>query len=219
MATEPQSPVLAWLDRHFSVELPFLRFARNVVLLSLAGLAPTLALYIALSPGLWPHLLATDAALARFLRQIVTNGLPVVLVINAFGLILFAQLRSRRLSPVRALAIDIPARIGAFIALHVVIYPASALMFGSFGGDPGQGLRVVGPTLAQSAAFANLSGVYLYATLISALPLHMAMVGGAANSMGLRTPTTPALMLAALVIFGLQALLLTGLALVLGRGA
>ena len=210
METEPQSPVLAWLDRHFSVELPFLRFARNVVLLSLAGLAPTLALYIALSPGLWPHLLATDAALARFLRQIVTNGLPVVLVINAFGLILFAQLRSRRLSPARALAIDIPARIGAFIALHVVIYPASALMFDSFGGDPAQGLRVVGPTLTQSAAFGNLSGVYLHATLISALPLHMALIGRAANNMGLRAPSAHVLVLGALTIFGLQALLLTG---------
>ncbi|GGE27112.1 hypothetical protein SAMN05421774_11335 [Gemmobacter megaterium] len=210
MATKPQSAVLAWLDRHFSVELPFLRFARNVVLLSLAGLAPTLALYIALSPGLWPHLLATDAALPRFVRQIATNGLPVVLVVNAFGLILFAQLRSRRLSPACALAIDLPARIGAFIALHVVIYPASALMFGSFGGDPVQGLRVVGPTLTQSAAFANLSGVYLYATLISALPLHMAMVGGAMQARALSTPTMPLLIALALAIFGLQALLLTG---------
>jgi hypothetical protein len=52
MATEPATAVLAWLDRHFSVALPFLRFARNIVLLSLAGLAPVLALYIALSPGL-----------------------------------------------------------------------------------------------------------------------------------------------------------------------
>jgi hypothetical protein len=210
VAAKPQLAVLAWLDRHFSVELPLLRFARNVVLLSLAGLAPVLALYITLSPGLWSHLLATEAALQRLSRQIVTNGLPVVLVINAFGLILFAQLRSRRLSPACALAIDVPARIGAFIALHVMIYPASALMFGSFGGDPVQGLRVVGPTLTQSAAFANLSGVYLYATLISALPLHMAMVGGAMQARALSTPTMPLLIALALAIFGLQALLLTG---------
>ena len=101
----------------------------------------------------------------------------------------------------------------------MVIYPTSALFFGSFGGDPVQGLRVVGPSLLQSAAFANLSGVYLYATLISALPLHMALVGGAANNMGLRAPSGHVLVLAALAIFGLQALLLTGLALLLGLGA
>ena len=220
MARDPEISLLAWLDRHFSVALPFGRFARNIALLSLAGLVPTLALYIALSPGLWGHLMATDAALARFLRQIVTNGLPVVLILNAVCLILFAQLRARRLSPARALAIDIPARIGAFIALHAVIYPASALMFGSFGGDPAQALRVVAPTLAQAAGFGNLSGVYLYATLISALPLHMALVGAAAQGLGLWVPRVPVLVtvvliLAALAIFGAQALLLTGVAVLL----
>jgi len=216
MATEPTIPVLALLDRHFSVELPLLRFARNTLLLSLAGLAPTLALYIALAPGLWAHLLATEAALARFARQIATNGLPVIFVVNAIGLVLYAQLRARRLGPGRCLSIDIPVRIGAFVTLHLVIYPASALMFGSFGGDPVLGLRVVGPTLAQSAAFANLSGAYLYATLVSALPLHMALLGGALYTRGLRVPSIPVLMLAALAVFGVQALLLTSIAVLLG---
>ncbi|MCC5971658.1 MAG: hypothetical protein JJU15_17070 [Pararhodobacter sp.] len=216
MATESATDVLAWLDRHFSVELPFLRFARNTLLLSLAGLAPTLALYIVLAPGLWSHLLAMDAALARFARQVATNGLPVIFVVNALGLVLYAKLRANRLGPGRCLAIDIPARIAAFIALHLVIYPASALLFGSFGGDPVQGFRVVGPTLAQSAAFANLSGVYLYATLLSAVPLHMALLGGALHNRGLRVPSMPVLMLAALAVFGLQALLLTGVAILLG---
>lgn len=212
MVRDTEAPLLVWLDRHFSVALPFGRFARSIALLSLAGLVPTLALYIALSPGLWGHLMATDAALVRFLRQIVTNGLPVVLILNACSLILFAQLRVRQLNPPRALAIDISARIGAFIALHAVIYPASALMFGSFGGDPAQALRVVAPTVAQAAGFANLSGVYLYATLISALPLHVAMVGTAAQGLGLRVPRMPVLILAALAIFGAQTLLLTAVA-------
>jgi hypothetical protein len=215
MATEPSISVLAWFDRHFSVDLPVLRFARNTLLLSLVGLAPVLALYIALAPGLWGHLLASDEALARFARQIATNGLPVVFVVNAFGLSLYAQLRANRLGPRRTLAIDVPARIGAFIALHVVIYPVSALLFGSFGGDPLQALRVVGPTLAQSAAFENLSGVYLYATLVSAVPLHMALVGEELQRLGLRSSML-VLTLAALSVFGVQALLITGVALLLG---
>lgn len=216
MATEPKIPVLAWFDRHFSVELPFTRFVRNTFLLSLAGLAPMLALYITLAAGLWAHLLGTEAALGRFARQIATNGLPVIFVVNAISLVLYAQLRARRLGPGRCLAIDIPARIGAFIAMHLLIYPASALVFGSFGGDPVLGLLVVGPTLAQSAAFANLSGVYLYATLVSAVPLHMTLIGKALHNLGLRAPSMPVLMLAALAVFGVQALLLTGIAMLPG---
>jgi hypothetical protein len=97
----------------------------------------------------------------------------------------------------------------------VVIYPVSALLFGSFGGDPLQALRVVGPTLAQSAAFENLSGVYLYATLVSAVPLHMALVGEELQRLGLRSSML-VLTLAALSVFGVQALLITGVALLLG---
>ena len=211
MANGRDRDLLAWLDRHFAVHLPVTRFARNVALLSLAGLAPVLALYIALAPGLGAHLWASGAALTRFARQIVTNGLPVVFVVNALGLILFARLRARRIAPSRALTLDIPARIGAFIALHLAIYPASAMLFGSFGGDPVQALRVTGPTLTQSAGFANLSGVYLYATLVSALPLHMALVGQVL-AQGQLAARVPVLMLAALAIFVAQALLLTVLA-------
>ncbi|WP_299364688.1 hypothetical protein [uncultured Paracoccus sp.] len=138
-------------------------------MLSLAGLAPVLTVYVLLAPGLWRHLAASDVGLGRFVRQIATNGLPVVFVINMLGLLFHAQMRREGLSPVRILAIDISARIGAFIAPHMLIYPASALLFGSFGGDPLQALSVVAPTLSQSAAFPNLSGVYLYATLASAL--------------------------------------------------
>lgn len=209
MAKGRDRDLLAWLDRHFSVHLPFSRFARNVALLSLAGLVPVLALYIALAPGLGPHL--WGPALGRFARQIVTNGLPVVFVVNALGLILFAQLRARRIAPLRALALDIPARIGAFVGLHLAIYPVSAMLFGSFGGDPVQALRVTGPTLAQSAGFVNLSGVYLYATLVSALPLHMALVGEVLAQRRRAAPL-PVLIVAALVIFVAQAVLLTVLA-------
>ncbi len=216
MARGQDSDIITWLDRHFSMHLPFSRFARNVALLSITGLGPVLALYIALAPGLGPHLWQSGAALGRFARQIVTNGLPVVFVVNALGLILFAQLRARRMAPLRVLALDIPARIGAFVGLHLAIYPASAMLFGSFGGDPAQALRVTGPTLASSAGFANLSGVYLYATLVSALPLHMALAG---QVLAQRRPATQphTLFLAALGIFAMQALILTGVALLIGR--
>ena len=88
-------------------------------------------------------------------------------------------------------------------------YPASALMFASFGGDPGQGLRVVGPTLAQAGAFGNLSGVYLYVTLATALPLHMALAEAAMRQRGARHLPLALIAGPALAILALQVFLLT----------
>ena len=52
MAKEQERLAFAWLDQHFSVRLPFTRFARNTLLLSLVGLTPVLAFYILLTSGL-----------------------------------------------------------------------------------------------------------------------------------------------------------------------
>lgn len=186
---------LAAVERHFAPALPFARFARNLALASLAGLLPVLALYIALRPGFAGHLLAAEGALAPFLRQVITNGLPVVLAVNWAGFALFGRLRAGRVSPAVALGLDFAARVGLLVLLHAAIFVASARIFGSFGGDPVQALRVLGPTLVGAAGFGNLSGVYLYATLASGLPLHLALAeaalgrhrggGGAAIALGL----------------------------------
>jgi hypothetical protein len=89
-----------------------------------------------------------------------------------------------------------------------VIFAASAVAFGSFGGSPGQALRVVAPTLVQAAAFGNLSGAYLYATLLSALPLHVAALAAIRD----RPAGTGAAVALALVAFALQAAVLTAVA-------
>lgn len=209
MVKDTPPPLVTWFERHFSVQLPFTRFARNLILLSLIGLGPVLALYIALTPGFWSHLLTADAALARFLRQILTNGLSVVFAVNAVSVILFSQLRLRNVNVGAALVLDLLARTVFFAALHAVIFFASALVFGSFGGDPVQALRVVSPTLAQAAAFGNLSGVYLYALLISALPLHMALAKAWLQRHGYGPTSGTILVLVSSVIIAAQILLLT----------
>ncbi|MFU8883707.1 MAG: hypothetical protein ACNA7Q_15185 [Rhodobacterales bacterium] len=212
MAETTPTGLFAWFDRHFSVRLPFTRFARNTVLLSLLGFVPVLILYIALIPGFWSHLTTSDAALVRFVRQILTNGLPVVFTVNAGSMIMFSQSRLRTIGPGSALALDFATRTIAFMLLHAVIFFVSAQMFGSFGGDPLQGLRVAGPTVLQAAAFGNLSGVYLYATLISALPLHMALAEIWLERHGYRPASSVALVLFSLAIIAAQVLLLTGIA-------
>jgi hypothetical protein len=105
-------------------------------------------------------------------------------------------------------------RVVVFIVLHAVIYTLSADWFGSFGGSRLKALRVVGPTLAHSALFQNISGVYLYATLISALPLYVTAIERSDRLGRLlnRFPGRTGFVLAALALFGLFAVLLAAAA-------
>lgn len=207
--------MLAWFDRHFSTQLPVGRFLRNTALLSLAALLPVLGLYIARTPGFTAHLVGTEGALAPFLRKILTNGLPVVVAVNWAALILFARARAGAIRPGAALALDFGARIGLFAALNGTVFVASALAFGAFGGELAQALGALGPTLARAAAFGNLAGVYLYATLVGALPLHMTLIGILLAERGHRDTPLTWLALPAVGIIAVQLVALTGLGWVL----
>lgn len=167
------------MDRFFSLDLPFSRFAANTLILSCINLVPLLLFYVALTPGFGSMLMENGPALRRFLRQVLTNGIPVVFAVNYLSFFLYAVSAKRQgthSSPIFILIVDLPSRICVFVALHAFIYFVSADWFGSFGGDRWQALRVVGPTLARSAMFENISGVYLYATMISAVPLHLNVI-------------------------------------------
>lgn len=167
------------MERYFSVEMPGGIFVRNTFLFSLAALVPALLLYVSLVPGFSSALAAGDYALGRFLRQVVTNGLPVVFAINYVSFFLFAVVQQRddaRRDPGVFLLFDIGIRVVLFLGIHALIYVFSADWFGSFGGSRATALSVVAPTLARSAHFENISGVYLYATMVSALPLYASTI-------------------------------------------
>lgn len=137
---------------------------------------PVLALYVALTPGFSAHLAAGGPALGRFLRQVLTNGLPVVVIVNYVGFFLFALSHEKSENgrdPATYIVFDFFGRLGLFVVLHALIYVISADWYGSFGGSRTTALSVVAPTLARSALFENISGVYLYATLTSAIPLYI----------------------------------------------
>lgn len=105
----------------------------------------------------------------------MTNGLPVVFVINYVGFFLFALSHERANQggdPASYVVVDVILRLGLFVCLHALIYVVSADWYGSFGGSRATALQVVAPTLARSALFENISGVYFYATFISAIPLY-----------------------------------------------
>lgn len=192
--------------RHFSLDLTAWVFLRNTLLVSLAALMVTVPAYVALVPGFAGFLLGGGDAPMRFLRQVVTNGLPVVLVINYVSFFLLAWLdRSRGVAPLPVVGMDIALRAALFVALHALIYMLSADWFGSFGGNRGTALRVVGPTLSAAAAWQNISGAYLYATLISAVPLYSHAVARSAwlGPIAARVPYRAGPVLLALLPFGL----------------
>lgn len=213
------------MEKYFSLEMSAGRFARNTLIVSVLGLTPLMLVYIALTPGFSAMLLDGGPALSRFLRQILTNGLPVVFAVNWVSFFLLAWIVSRR-GRDRGMAlvflIDLPARVVIFVLLHAVIYVVSADWFGSFGGSRLTALQVVAPTLARSALFENISGVYLYATLISALPLYVAAIehsaqagGGALFPLGAlirRLPGRSGPLLLALALFALFVGVLTAFA-------
>ena len=216
------------MTRYFSLEIPFPQFVVNTLIASCLSLALLLLLYVLLTPGFAAMLLGNRLALGRFLRQVVTNGLPVVFVVNYISFFLYALITDRKpgtISPAMVLLFDPPVRAAVFVGLHAVIYVLSADWYGSFGGDRMQALWVVGPTLLNSANFGNISGVYLYATLVSAVPLYTTAIEqilnkrrGGANLLRRWTRLlhgTTGLVVTALLIFAIFAGLLTGFAAVI----
>lgn len=213
------------MEKYFAIDMPFWRFARNTLIVSCLGLFPLLLLFILRTPGFGAHLLNGGPALGRFLRQVITNGLPVVFAVNYLSFFLYAAGNASRSDgpvPMRLILIDIPARMVLFILLHAVIYFLSADWFGSFGGDHWQALTVVGPTLVRSALFENISGVYLYATLVGALPLYVSVMQsqsahgtGFAAKLMRRMPGRAGPIILALLMVALSVVVLTAAAAVI----
>ncbi|WP_339403468.1 hypothetical protein [Cognatishimia coralii] len=99
-------------------------------------------------------------------------------MINYVSLFLYAlsinEMRGRDL--IVFAATDVVARLALFFGLHTLVYVLSADWYDSFGGDRLIAISVVAPTLARSAYFENVSGVYFYATFVSAMPLYVTAI-------------------------------------------
>ncbi len=208
----------AMIDRYFALDAPFPQFPLAVLAISCLGIGPLLAVYVGLTPGFTPMLLGGGLGLRLFARQVLTDGLLVVYIVNYFGFLVYAASAAPRRRGARrwpVLVVDPPLRAALFVGLHALIYFNSADLFGSFAGDHWLALRVVGPTLARSARFENLEGVYLYATLVGALPIYAVVVDRLLARNGGSGPPAPrrlaAIVLAA-ALCALCALLVTAIA-------
>ncbi|WP_289069370.1 hypothetical protein [uncultured Aliiroseovarius sp.] len=205
------------INRYFAIDMPAVRFASHTLVVSLLTLIPVVLLYVIMTPGFGAMLLGGGLALGRFARQVATNGLPVVFVVNYVSFFLFATLAAKPASNygIRlVLLVDLPVRVFGFIGLHAVIYVLSADLFGSFGGSRATALRVVAPTLARSILFENISGAYLYATLVSALPLYVTAIknSGTLGGLSRRLPGRSGPLVFAVAFFAFTVLALTAFA-------
>lgn len=202
------------MNYYFAIDMPAMHFARNTLAFSLLSLVPALLIFVALTPGFGGMLVGGGPLLSRFLRQVATNGLPVVFTVNYVSFFLFACIAARpdAIYGLRlVLLVDLPVRVVGFVVLHAVIYTLSADLFGSFGGSRATALRVVAPTLVRSILFENISGAYLYATLASALPLYVTAIENS-DHLGKLAKTLPGRsgsVLFALALFAVSVLALT----------
>jgi hypothetical protein len=165
------------MDRYFSPQLPGLRFVLNVLLFSLASLFLLLFTYITWTPGFWNQLLTDGLARMHFFREVLLYGLPTTFIVNYLGFMGYSYFAHSGTNMVNLkvrhiLIIDLLARVALFVAVTTIIFIAFAHFTDeAFLGSKVRALKSVGPTLAYAAVFQDLSGVYLYATAISAFPL------------------------------------------------
>ena len=111
----------AYMQRFFSTKMPGVTFVMNVLIFSLIGLLPVLLVYVMRAPGFASALMDSGPALSRFLRQVLTNGLPVIFIVNYVGFFLFAVLNAKDTNsrdPAVFILFDVITRVALFLVLH-----------------------------------------------------------------------------------------------------
>ncbi len=170
---------LPWLSLLFPADAGWLRMSVQSFLASLIGLGLATGIYILTYPALRVGLMDDPMLLEAFTRQIIASGLLIVFVINVIGFANYRAFAARGLEgrgTAAVLGADLFTRGLLFFGMHVISYYLAAEYYGSFGGNTLLALQVVAPTLAAAAWMGNLSGVYLWATAMSALPFFMVVL-------------------------------------------
>jgi hypothetical protein len=191
----------AFVERHFGTALSPGRFLLNVALLSILSLLPFTILHVFRTAGFATLVMNDATAAGLVLRQIATNGFPVVFIINAAGFVLYGS-SIRRAVPLNLFLMgDALGRGLLFVLIHLFVYLFSADLFGSFGGSRTTAIDVLGPTLSRAYAFDTISGAYLYALLPGAVLTYAAWLTEAFEERA-RWAEAAAILFLCLLIFG-----------------
>jgi hypothetical protein len=155
-------------------------YARNVAIISLAALVAVGAVYFSRVGGFWLQFTVGADNAWNFIFQLVGDGFLKVFLVNYIALLphrfYVAQLpRAGLVTCFGLLALDVLFRLVLFFIVSAAIWYLFVQFGGSFGGDYGAALRSLPETFAYAARFADLTGVYLYASALSSLPLFLAV--------------------------------------------
>ena len=179
MTSHIEARILAVIERWFYRGITKSKLLTISFCLSVVSTFLLLVPYVSLRPGLWSALYNDSVLRGHFLSQIALSGFPIVLALNLLGFQRVVEWVDRQ-NPESHLAtevtLEVVTRMFFFFGLHFVIFYAAATVFGSFGGNPAHALAAVAPTLQGAAWLGNLSGVYFYATAVSAVPLYMLQI-------------------------------------------
>ncbi len=166
------------MDKYFSIKLPAVKFVLNTFIFSSAAAAVLFIAYTAMHPGFSMQLLEDKTARALFFRQFFLDGIVTIFVVNYMGFVTYACFVETKKDNYNfklhyLIMIDIFARVLSFFIVTSIVYLIFAHWFGSFEGDEVLALKTVSLTLVDAVTFDNLTGIYLYATAISSLPLFL----------------------------------------------
>ncbi|MFO7855780.1 MAG: hypothetical protein R6V44_11265 [Paracoccaceae bacterium] len=194
----------------FGVALPFGGFARHALGAAAASLAVALGIWALAAPevalGLltdraplrrisWPFLASGAGALYLTVWLAGATGAPVALGAARFG---------RAAGPLA----DMALRLLLLIPTTAAAFMLASALAGAFGGDWRNALAAVPSSLVYGLAAAGISGVFVWAAVLSGLPMTLAAAGLRAGLGARRAALAAAL---GLVLAALPAALLLSL--------
>ncbi|MEM9311509.1 MAG: hypothetical protein AAGA34_08685 [Pseudomonadota bacterium] len=167
--------VLKVIRRYFPGRHALGTYLPNVLLLSALSLAAVNFVYWTNTGG-FQNQFATGASTRVFLSQLVFDGLLKVFIVNWIAMLAYESYITRIASfglvgCMGLVMMDVVLRLGLFLLVSAVIWSGFVAIFGSFQGDFQSAYEALPQTVRGATSFGNLTGTYIYANAIGALPM------------------------------------------------
>ncbi len=169
--SEIRNTLESLLDHYFSPDNGWLKFLKNVFILTLTSLIFLLGIYVTKTPSLVEQIFSTG-----FLSQFFGNGFVVTFFVNCFIFSQYKRLIKSFVSGsvihnIALIGLDIVLKSIIFIILTLFTYYVFVLAFDSFGGDIRSVPKVAATTILHAVRFQSLTSVYLYSLVLSSFPI------------------------------------------------
>ncbi|MEM1195426.1 MAG: hypothetical protein AAGH57_04935 [Pseudomonadota bacterium] len=170
--------VLAVIQRYFPGRQALGKHLPNVLLLSALSLAAVSYVYWKDTGGFWNQFNSGARMERNFLAQLAFDGLLKVFIVNCIAMLAYESYMERVqnfgvIACLGLLIMDVVLRLLLFLLVSVVIWTGFVAIGGSFQGEFQAAYAALLETVQGAILFGNLTGTYLYANAIGALPLFL----------------------------------------------